>query len=366
MAATLLLAGVSLTSPLRSMPPAGGSLVSPLRSMPLAGGSLVSPLRSVPLMVADGDFCRGSDLLTLGRLTGKTVTARQVANVLGRWTTHEDWDTIGRAGKMDDVGSGDYYEEDVKEVMTDYSKGKEYYIARRPQRREFCQRQGLVQRWVLRDNVGMLPFTDEALAASVGATAAELDAEPISPLAVDVVFDALTSSMSDMVPTEQCDARRASFVTPGGGFDADGFGGALGRARVTIVSALALFPGFFVFVGAVLAWKIDALGLALGWAAAFDGGVRENWEESGPATLVLPALIALVLTQGKSYGGLEEASIKAQDGLYLERKARKKRGDEAEVQPRGSRSARGLKDGKPSMLYPSIVAYKKAAARDGE
>ena len=36
-------------------------------------------------------FKRGSDLLQLG----DEVTARQIVNVLGRWSTHEQWDTIG-------------------------------------------------------------------------------------------------------------------------------------------------------------------------------------------------------------------------------------------------------------------------------
>eukprot|EP00966_Prymnesium_polylepis_P079642 1845680-Prymnesium_polylepis.1 len=44
-------------------------------------------------------FRRGSDLLQLG---GQTVSARQVVNILGRYNVSEDWDTIGKAGKMDD------------------------------------------------------------------------------------------------------------------------------------------------------------------------------------------------------------------------------------------------------------------------
>lgn len=327
------------------------------------GASFVSPPRGArparlgaPAMAA-GDFCRGSDLLQLGKLSGKTVTARQVANVLGRWSTHEDWDTIGRARKMDDLGTGDFYEEDVADVMTDYAKGKDYYIARRPQRREFCRRHGLVQRWVLTDNVGALPFTDEVLARSVGATAAELNAEPLEPLAIDVVFDALTLSMSDMVETSACDAQRASFVTAEGAFDAERFGGALGRARATIAGALTVFPGFFVLVGAVLAWQVDAYHMGLGWAASFGAGVSDGWEESGPGVLLPPALIALVLTQGKSYGGIEEAQIRNSDALYLEKMRRKKRlGEDAAEPDEGDRKK---KDGKPSMLYPSIVQYRK-------
>ena len=72
-------------------------------------------------------------------------------------------------------------------------------------------------------NVGLLPFTDDALAASVGCTAAELNAEPIDQLAVDVVFDALAESQSGIVGREECDARRAAFTAADGAFDAAAF-----------------------------------------------------------------------------------------------------------------------------------------------
>ena len=63
-----------------------------------------------------------------------------------------------------------------------------------PQRRGFCLRRGLVQRYWLGQNVGLLPFCSAAMARSVGCTAAELSALPINPLAVEVVFDALSQS----------------------------------------------------------------------------------------------------------------------------------------------------------------------------
>ena len=63
-----------------------------------------------------------------------------------------------------------------------------------PQRRGFCLRRGLVQRYWLGQNVGLLPFRASAMAKSVGCSASELNALPINPLAVDVVFDALSQS----------------------------------------------------------------------------------------------------------------------------------------------------------------------------
>ena len=52
-----------------------------------------------------------------------------------------------------------------------------------------------MQRWAHNENLALLPFGEAlddggvALAASVGATPAELQAEPLDPLALDVVFD---------------------------------------------------------------------------------------------------------------------------------------------------------------------------------
>jgi hypothetical protein len=129
------------------------------------------------LDASGGDtFARGVDLLQLSK--DKRVTARQVVNVLGRWQEYSDWNEgIGTKGKLDEYRSGDYYEDDVKALKTDFTQPIEYYISRRPQFINFCERYGLVARWVHNENVGQLPFTDEALAASIGATVEELNQE---------------------------------------------------------------------------------------------------------------------------------------------------------------------------------------------
>lgn len=149
-----------------------------------------------PVLSASREFRRTSDLL---QVTSDKVTTRQIVNCIGRWKTHQDWDSIGKAAKLDDIRSGDYYDEDLEKLATDFTKGARYYNPRRPMFRNFCKTYGLVQRWVLCENTQLLPFTDEALAASVGATAAELNAEPIDALAANIVFDALCMSMSNLV-----------------------------------------------------------------------------------------------------------------------------------------------------------------------
>ena len=191
-------------------------------------------------------FRRANDLLQLG---GQTVSARQVVNILGRYNASEDWDSIGLAGKMDDFSSGDYYEDDVQLFTSDLSKGAKYYVRRSPRRRNWCKTHGLVQRWVHNENVGMLPFTDEKLAASVGATVEELNAEPIDPLAAEVVFDALSGSMSGLAYQEQTDELRESFVDAAGGFDEAAFGNALVTSRSTIAASLLVYPGLPLATG---------------------------------------------------------------------------------------------------------------------
>ena len=145
---------------------------------------------------------------------------------------------------IDDYRNGDYYDDDVEKMKTDFNKPMQYYIARRPQFMDFCERYGLVARWVHRENVGKLPFPDDeagrALAASVGATVAELNAEPVEELAADVVFDALSQTgMVGFAEEEEVDRKRASFLTADGSFNHDVFGASLARSRIHSAAALS-------------------------------------------------------------------------------------------------------------------------------
>ena len=268
-------------------------------------------------------FKRGSDLLQLG----DEVTARQIVNVLGRWSTHEQWDTIGTAEKLDDFTNGDFYEEDLDILKTDFSKGEAYYFARRPQRRVFCKKYGLVQRWVHNENVGLLPFDPEAaeLAASVGATVEELNAEPVDELAAQIVFDALCSSKASFVDAAVCDERRQSFVDAAtGAFDAEAFGSAVARSRLNIVGALLVYPGFFVFLFLLLAWQLDWYQLALESAEHARAQAAANYEAHGlgPTLCALPvvglvAKGALDRRAGKM-GGLAEFEVRERDRHFVQ------------------------------------------------
>ena len=275
---------------------------------------------SITAAAALQSFSRGSDLLQLG----EKVSSKDVANVLGRWKTHGEWDSIGKAAAMDDFSSGDYYEEDLEVIQTDYSKGEAYYLARRPQRRAFCKKYDLVQRWVHSENVGSLPFTDEALAASVGATVQELNDTPINPIAAEVVFDALCQSKAGFVKASACDAQRSSFTSEVGAFDADAFGRSLQAARWNILGALAVYPGLLIVVGLAVAIQVDLYHLALDAAARAAEQTNRNVERFGVAPLLIPLPIVLLVGRGLlerlagRAGGVAEQNVRESDRVYAE------------------------------------------------
>jgi len=137
--------------------------------------------------------------------------------------------------------------------------GAQPWAARTPQRRGFCKRKSQAQRYWHEQNVGRLSFRSDALAASVGCTAAELDAREISPLACDVVFDALSRSQSGITDKLGCDERRASYETAQGGFDADAFEEDLARGRANVAKSYAIYPGSINLVSLFVYYEYERL-----------------------------------------------------------------------------------------------------------
>jgi hypothetical protein len=191
------------------------------------------------------------------------------------------------------------------------------------------------------ENVKLLPFEDEALAASVGATVEELNAEQIDPFAAEVVFDALSRSMSGVVYQEDCDAQRSSFVSADGAFDAEAFAGALTDSRLTIAGSLLIFPG--LWIGAALAIAIHWGPVALELFRS--GDFAANVASADFSSLLLPgAIVAIILynvaidrgllantSDGEppALGYREQAVLEA-DRVYLERMKRRRRGEKDE------------------------------------
>ena len=197
---------------------------------------------SVACSIADG-FCRGDDLFQ----TGSKADARAIVNVLGRWQKTDEWDTIGIAKELDEILAGERTYEVVE--ISPIDGGDRDYVQKSPRRRDFCKRKGVVQRYILGETVGLLPFNNAAMAASVGATCDELNAEPIDPFAVDVVFDALSESKSGIEIKADVEARRASFQKMNGKFDEEAFAASLSEARAKIIKSLCFFPGSVIVLG---------------------------------------------------------------------------------------------------------------------
>ena len=289
---------------------------------------MLTALSTAPLgltMTTNAQFARGNDFLG----TGAKVSARQVANAIGRWqSSHDDWNSIGAAGKLDAFINGDYYEDDAPVI--DYSTSA--CIERRPGRRDFCRRNGLVQRWAHNENLALLPFGEAlddggvVLAASVGATPAELQAEPLDPLALDVVFDALCTSQSGFVDQDVADRQRAAFVAPSGAFDAAAFDTALNDARKNVAFGYAVYPGLLWAVAITVAIQLDLYHELLDSASDKSAELQRSWQTYGPAPFLLPVPVVYLLATGAKGGGLAEANMRADDAIWIEKMRAKRAG----------------------------------------
>ena len=257
--------------------------------------------------------------------SGESVSAVDIVNVIGRWKTLEDWNGIGVLVEMDQLfnangvvtdgpalqrawerwdaayvagkdpvtlekmlkvkGDPAYRAENLPVWMAgadripkrdplfgDYQglaqerlKGPQPDAARSAARRGFCIRRGQAQRWWHNEHLsaGLLPFTNEAMARSVGKTAAELDATPPTWEACDVVFDALSRSQSGLVEKSLVAERKAGWETADGGFDADAFARDLATGRSQVAISLCIFPGSLNVIGGITFIQADGISASL-------------------------------------------------------------------------------------------------------
>lgn len=228
-------------------------------------------------------YTRASDFLS----SGEKVNTIDVVNVLGRWRTHADWDSMGALVEMDklfDSNGTPYKKLEPWSEMVDgkrlFSLSEEEKLqvspARSPNRRAWCKRNGQAQRWWHNENVPLCRFTSGSLAASVGKSVAEMNAMEVNPLALEIVFDALARSQSGIVPKELCDARRASYETDTGEFNEVAFASDLFEARKTVALSYAAYPGFFQVVGLITFVKADGYHFLLDYLERFTAVYRTS------------------------------------------------------------------------------------------
>ncbi|KAL1522258.1 hypothetical protein AB1Y20_017253 [Prymnesium parvum] len=262
------------------LPTRRAALLDADQEVRLAAAPRAAALRAV-MAIEQKTFTRASDVLSLG----ERVTQVDVVNVLGRWQTVEDWDTVGALVEMDKLfdASGTPLEKlepwsemvDGRRLMS-LSEEEKLLVspARSPNRRAWCKRNGQAQRWWHNENVPLLRFTSAKLAASVGMTVTEMNARKVNPLALEVVFDALAQSQSGIVLKEKCNARRALYETRSGAFDSTAFAKDLARARKTVVLSYAVFPGVFQLVALVIFFRVDGYHLMLEYFERFSMAYR--------------------------------------------------------------------------------------------
>eukprot|EP00966_Prymnesium_polylepis_P126647 2928868-Prymnesium_polylepis.1 len=143
-----------------------------------------------------------------------TANSVDLVNVLGRWQTCDEWRTRSEFVEL----------ENAREKTQEQSATRERY--------EMARRLDQVERIAMQQNVPRLPFTDAKLARACGMTVEDFEQRDVSPVAVDIVFDALVESKSSLLDAAACDSRRARFLTAEGGLDDGAFSVALYKARV--------------------------------------------------------------------------------------------------------------------------------------
>lgn len=146
------------------------------------------------------------------------------------------------------------------EKTTDFRERTEFSIVENPReedekqsetknRYEMAQRMGCAERVALYQNAPKLPFTNKALADSVGLSLEDFEGLEVSKAACNVVFDALAESRSGLISYSTLDARRASLIDSDGSFSEINFRLGLYKSRAIICASWFLFgKGNFIWV----------------------------------------------------------------------------------------------------------------------
>jgi len=155
----------------------------------------------------------------------ETATLLEVVNVLGRFDRCSDWTT---RTIFEEAGVVAAKEEDERQSLT-------------LERHEMALRMGCGERSALWQNVPNLPFTNEALARSIGLTVEDMQGLPVTRSACNILYDALAESRSTLIPYKVLDKRRAAMLDSEGAFNQGGFRAAWSKSCVLFIVGLFLF-----------------------------------------------------------------------------------------------------------------------------
>lgn len=167
-----------------------------------------------------------------------------LANVLGRWEKPEEW------------------EERTEFAVLENDRVQSEEQAATKKRFEMAQRLGQVERVALQQNAAKLPFRNEAMAKACGLTCEDFNNMPVSPDAINILFDVLAESKSGLLPRDVVAARRDALIADDGGVNLGTLRLSLYKARILVILSWFVF-GKGNLVGILVLLKVisDATGI---------------------------------------------------------------------------------------------------------
>ena len=213
-----------------------------------------------------------------------SATTLDVVNVLGRWTSPDEWSERTEFAIV----------EKASEMTADQAATLSRY--------EMAQRLGYVERVALQMNIEKLPFRDDKLAEAMGLEVKDFEELPINPVAVNVVFDALSESKSSMLPPDVITKRRERLFTEDGGLDELAFTFGLLKARFAVIVSWFVF-GKGNIAGVLVLLKVisDTTGLF----TDFYGTILRNQE----GVLAATAMVGMMTYVGQQESANEERQV---------------------------------------------------------
>lgn len=173
----------------------------------------------------------------------ETATLLEIVNVLGRYEKCSEWTPRTLFVDLDELGIASK-EEDERQALT-------------RERHDMALRLKCGERAALWQNVPNFPFTNEALASSVGLTVDDFNRLPVTRAACEVLYDGLAESRSTLIPYGVLDARREKMIE-GGNFNLNGFRLGWSKSCVLFIVGLFLFGKVRVRVRARVGVRVRA------------------------------------------------------------------------------------------------------------
>ena len=184
----------------------------------------------------------------------ETATLLEIVNVLGRYESCSEWTPRSLFVDLDELN------------VTSRAEDQRQALTR--ERHAMALRLKCGERAALWQNVPNFPFTNAALAKSVGLTVEDFERLPVTRAACEVLYDGLAESRSTLIPYGVLDARRDAMIAEGG-FNKGGF--AVGWSK----SCVLFIVGFFLLGKANFIWVLLGVKFLHDWQPDVIPGPKE-------------------------------------------------------------------------------------------